>query len=341
MKRIWRLAILALAACSGCTTVSLTEYTIKQNRTAGECRDKAVLDCLAAVAANPETLPSYAIYSNGVTTLQDTINPAYTATWAPGKATAHAIGITGSRSPRGLWTVDPMADYERLEAFRAACLWILFGPERAWAIHPEILGDAQDYLNQRPHFGVASRLAKLPPGWLHVGAHKDIPARACYKSHWGKTWVWVLPEDAEAFAQFVLVFQDIATIDLNIVYSPPLVVQVTTSEVTKLPDPTDPIKAVTISTTEPRAVKVAYRDFINKAIQASLESGQPAALTRAQWMEFTEPWTGLRMAPVLAAAPSMPSRVPASFQLLAPPASQSATRMIRPAPAVKYDLVPE
>ena len=49
MNRIWKLAILAMAASTGCTTVSLTEYTINQNRTAGECRDRAVLDALAAV----------------------------------------------------------------------------------------------------------------------------------------------------------------------------------------------------------------------------------------------------------------------------------------------------
>ena len=341
MRGIWIKAILALIACSGCTTVSLTEYTISQNRTAGQCRDRAVLDCLAAVAANPQSLPSYAIYSNGITTLQDTVNPGYTATWMPTKATAHGIGITASRSPRGTWTVDPMADFERLEAFHAACLWVLFGPDRAWDEHPEILGDSQDYLNQKPHFGVASRLAKLPPNWVKVGAALDVPHDACLKSHCGKTWVWVMPEDAEAFAQFVLAFQDIATIDLNIIYSPPLVIQLTTNEVTKLADMSDPKKAVTISTTEPRAVKMAYRDFINNAIQVSLASGKPVPLTRAQWLEYTEPWPGLRMAPVLSPAASMPSRTPAGIQLIPQGNSQSSSRMIRPVPDVKFELVPQ
>jgi hypothetical protein len=340
MNRIWMPVLLALATCHGCTTVSLTEYTINQNRTAGECRDRAVLDCLASVAANPDSLPSYAVYSNGVTTLQDTVNPGYTATWAPAKATANALAITASRSPKGLWTVDPAADYERLEAFHAACLWVLFGPERAWAQHPEILGDAQEYLNQKPHFGVASRLAKLPPGWLRVGNLTDVPVNAYYKSHCGKTWVWVMPDAAESFAQFVLVFQDIATLDLNNVYSPPLVIQMTTYGVSNLPDASDPKKAVTISTTEPRAVKLAYRDYINKAIQASLDTGKPVALTRTQWLEYTEPWTGLRMAPVLSPAASMPSRTPAGIQLSPSATSHPATRMIRPAPEVKFNLLP-
>ena len=236
--------------------------------------------------------------------------------------------------------MDPVADYERLEAFHAACLWAIFGPARAWAQHPEILFDSQEFLNQKPHFGVASRLTKLPPGWLHVGGIKDVPSCACYKSHCGKTWVWIMPDDAESFAQFVLAFQDIATLDLNIAYSPPLVVQLTTNSVTNLPDASDPKKAVTISTTEPRAIKLEYRDYINKVMRASLDSGKPVALTRAQWLEYTEPWTGLRTAPVQTPAASLPSRSPAGMQLLPPATMLPAARMIRPAPEMKFDLLP-
>jgi hypothetical protein len=337
MSRLLKLALLALAACSGCTTVSLSNYTVSQNRTGGDCRDQAVLDSLATVASNPENLPSFALYTNGVTTLQDTVNPGYTATWAPATVTKQVLAITASRSPKGLWNVVPAIEPERVEALQAACLWALYGPERASAQYPEILGDPQEYLNQKPHFGVVSRLAKLPPGWLHVGGRKEVPPGACYKGHCGHTWVWVLPDDAEAFAQFVLVFQDIATLDMNIVYSPPLVVQLTTNEVTNLPDVSDPKKAVTISTTEPRAVKPQYRELINQAIQQSLDSGDPVALTRAQWLEYTEPWAGLRTVPLLQAAPSLPTRTPTGFHL-SPATMLPATRMIRPVPELRFSL---
>jgi hypothetical protein len=341
MKRIWTLALLLPVACSGgCTTVTLTEYTICQNRTAGESRDQAVLNCLASVAANPDNLPSYALFSNGITTILDNINPAYMVTWNPYKASAHQVGGTFSRSPRGVWTVDPVVDFERLQALHATCLWALFGPQRAWERHPEILGDAQEYLNQKPHFGVASRLAKLPPDWVHYGRHRDVPHSACYKAHCGDTWIWIMPEHAEAFAQLVLVFQDIATLDINIAYSPPLVVQVTTNEVSKLKDPSDPTKAVTISTSEPRAVKLTYRELINKALQVSLESGKPVPFTRTQWLEYTEPWTGMRTVPVLSPAPTQPGRTVASVPLSTPTAAHSAARLIRPAPDVKFQVLP-
>lgn len=335
------LLTLTLALGGGCTTVTLTEYTVCQNRTAGESRDQAVLNGLATVAANPENLPSYALYSNGITTILDNINPGYMVTWKPGNSPAHQVGGTFSRSPRGIWTVDPIVDFERLQALHAVCLWALFGPGRAFERHGEILGDAREYLNQKPHFGVATRLAKLPPpGWVHVGGHRDVPPTACYKTHCGDTWIWIMPEHAEAFAQLVLVFQDIATLDTNIMYAPPLVVQLTTNEVTRLKDPSDPGKAVTISTTESRAVKPAYRDLINQALRTSLETGKPVALTRQQWLEYTEPWAGLRTVAVQTPAPSQPGRTPSGVSLTPPTASQSATRLIRPAPEVRFQLMP-
>jgi hypothetical protein len=168
----------------------------------------------------------------------------------------------------------------------------------------------------------------------------DVPHSACYKAHCGDTWIWIMPEHAEAFAQFVLAFQDIATLDINVVYSPPLVIQLTTNEVTKLKDPSDPGKAVTISTTEPRAVKLAYRDRINNALRTSLETGNPVPFTRAQWLEFTEPWTGMRTAPVLSPAPTQPGRTVASAPLSTPAAAPAATRLIRPAPAIQFQALP-
>jgi hypothetical protein len=239
-----------------------------------------------------------------------------------------------------LWTVDPVVDFERFQALHATCLWVLFGPQRAWEQYPEILGDAQEYLNQKPHFGVAERLAKLPPDWVQVGRHLDVPHSACYKAHCGGTWIWIMPEHAEAFAQLVLAFQDIATLDLNIVYSPPLVIQLTTNEISKLNDPSDPTKAVTISTSEPRAIKPAYREVINRALQVSLETGTPVPFTRAQWLEYTEPWTGMRTAPVLSPAPTQPGRTVASVPLSTPTAAPAATRLIRPAPEVRFQALP-
>jgi hypothetical protein len=168
------------------------------------------------VAASPDTLPSYALLSNGVTALSDTgvVNPTSSWSGAPEVFKTQAVAITGSRSPQLQWTVSPVADYTQLEAMRCACRWVLAGPEEADPASTHILADPETDTSPGPHFGVAWRLAKLSPGWLHVGRLRDIPLGARYKDHCGDTWVWVMPDGTESLAEFTLVLQDIATLNV-------------------------------------------------------------------------------------------------------------------------------
>ena len=292
MKKLYLLALAGLVACSGCTTVSLEQYTANQSRTCGEGRDSMVLDCLAAVADDPNMLPSFSQYSQGITTVTDTVNVSQTITWAPLKYTAEVLGLQAIRAPKGQWTVSPAVEYQQLEALQAACLWALFGPERAHKDYPEILGDPNDFLNQKPHFAVEKQLSQIPPGWVHFGCLKDVPLCARYKGHKGHTWAWVLPNDSESFAQFTLVLQDIVTLEPTFITTPPLLVQLTTYVVTKLPDASDPSKAVTISTLETRAVKFDHRKDIEKELQEGMKTGK-VNLTQAQWLAYTDPWSGV------------------------------------------------
>jgi hypothetical protein len=288
--------------CAGCTTLLLKEYTLRQTKTSGEGRDTLVLRCLATVAANPNALPPFAVYSVGIATVTDSATINVTSTWAPFKRTLDNLGVTATTSPKGQWTVDPTVEYQQLEAMQAACLWALFGPEYAAQVYPTgILGDPQRYLDGKAHFGVEKRLAALRPGWVQRGRLQDVPSCARYKEHKGKTWIWVMPQDSESFAQFTLALQDIATLDPTIIAPPPLLVHLTTNVQTSLLDPTGEAgkpKKLVIGTTETRAVKPEYREMIEKAIQAgiSVEDDKEGKvnLTRAQWMDYTEPWPGVR-----------------------------------------------
>lgn len=316
MHKGWILGLTACIAANGCTTFALRQYTLNQNRTSGDFRDAAVLECLADVAADPAILPSFSLLTWGATTVTDSFTLAHTVTPAPFLYTKEAFAGTVFREPKGQWTVDPAAEYERLEALHAACLWVLFGPDRAHSRYPEILGSQYEYLNTNPHFDVEKQLAQIPPGWLHVGKLKDVPPCARYKGHKGETWVWVMPNDAESFAQFTLVLLDIATLELTYsVNSTPIVVVLTTISPTKIPDVADRTKAVVITTSEQRYVKKEYKEVIEKEIQKSMETGNPVALTRAQWLAYTNPWFGARSVPAGTPAPSLPTRPSTSVQL--------------------------
>jgi len=326
MKTILRLAMAGLITCTGCTTLTLQEYTSLQTKSGGDGRDDLVLSALATVAADPDALPPFALYINGITTVTDSVILNDITTWTPLKYVLKTLGFTASTSPKGQWTVDPSAEYQQLEAIHAACLWALFGPERACRAYPTgILGDSNHYLDGKPHFGVEDRLAKTRPGWIHFGGLAEMPLRARFKGHKGNTWVWVMPQGSESFAQFTLVLHDIATLDPPLFAAPPILVVLTTYEVTNLPDltnlETDKKKNVSIGTTETRAVKKEYKEIIEKAIQSGImtEDGKTGKvkLTRAQWMEYTEPWHGMRNA--VGTSPITPTAASSALPIHPPP----------------------
>jgi hypothetical protein len=216
MNKLPIVALAALVASAGCTAFSLERYTLNQIQSTADFRYKAVLNCLAAVAADPNALPSFCILSDGLTRIQDSESLSSTTTWtrAVGSFAMENLGVTVSRSPQEQWTVIPVAEYTQLAAMRCACLWVLDGPERACNDCPGLLDSAEYDHSLGPHYGVAERLERITPGWLGVGKLKDVPRGACYKAHCGNTWVWVTPEGMKGLADFTLVLLDIATLDV-------------------------------------------------------------------------------------------------------------------------------
>ena len=143
-------------------------------------------------------------------------------------------------------------------------------------------------------------------------------------------------ENHEAFAQFTLALQDIASQDTAAYYSPPPVIVLTAFYVTKVPDPTDPTKALTVATSEYRAVKREKKEEIEKRILASLVNGKPIDLTRAQWLAYTDLYTFSRTTATGTPATSLPARALSSASTGA--SSGQAPTLGRPAPAATFQL---
>jgi len=226
--RPWIVILACGLGCTGCTTFSLEHHTIAQAGTASELRYREVVDNLAMVAHDPYALPVYTSIFAGTAQVTDTAQIGSTTLWQHVARTASAGNQSGfasealnpqnplaSRSVLENWTLDPIVVPEKLEAIRCACRWVVYGPERACADCPGLLASPEQAPFPGRHFGVADRLASLPPGWLHVGRHKDVPLCAAYKSHTGDTWVWVTPDGLQSLADFTLVLQDIARINSN------------------------------------------------------------------------------------------------------------------------------
>jgi hypothetical protein len=218
--------ILPLLGCTGCTSFALEQNTLDQIQSSAEYRYKATLSCIATVAANSDSLPSFCVFSGGSTRVQDMEMLTSTTLWTRALASfaSETAMMSASRNTQPSWTLVPTADYTQLAALRSACQWILYGPERANMEFPGILDSPLQNPLPGPHFGVAERLRRLPCGWLGFGQLKDVPVAACYKSHCGDKWVWVTSEGMKGLADFTLVLLDIATLDVNDGYanSPPV-----------------------------------------------------------------------------------------------------------------------
>jgi hypothetical protein len=216
MKCILILAV-PLVFGAGCTALSLERHTVNQSQSAADYRYQAALHALAMVAANPGTLPSFALLSSGVTSVSDSgiFNSATTLKGNALDFASEALAFTGTHAPQCQWTVSPLSDYTQLEAMRCACRWVLVGPERSGTDCSHLLADPEEDTCPGPHFGVAERLARLPKGWLHFGPACRVPRCACYQDHCGDTWVWVMPDGMEGLADFTLVLQDIATLNVT------------------------------------------------------------------------------------------------------------------------------
>jgi hypothetical protein len=55
-------------------------------------------------------------------------------------------------------------------------------------------------------------LARIQPGWFHVGRKRDVPKDACYVGKSGKCYVWVGPEGRDQLTEFTLTVLKLTTL---------------------------------------------------------------------------------------------------------------------------------
>ncbi len=199
---------------AGCTTVALSNASLKQIASVTDLRYQEVVDNLAVVAANADTLPSLMVVADGQASLVDTLSFDAKTMWTQAMFkgfSSQSLNPAFSRNPQPYWTLAPMVDLQKLEASWHAMRWAL-------GHHPEPSDPGTKVLRL---FQLGNKLSLLPPpGWVHVGCLKDVPHSTAYKSHCQNTWVWVNPEDMEALSTLTLVVLDIGTVDVTSLKSP-------------------------------------------------------------------------------------------------------------------------
>jgi hypothetical protein len=228
MMRKSLLVLVPLIACMGCMTDRLSKREVNQSKTDMQIRYHEVLYNLARIADDPSALPVYAPIYSATPAIQDSAqisNSTVLQLLLPaGKKLNPLDGFSQDQiSPqvqRQLlenWSLDPIIVPEKLEAIRCCCQWVLYGPECACRDHPGLLDKPDDFPpeNRGRHFGVAERLAKLPSHWIHFERRLKAPRDAVYKAHCDGMCAWVTADGVQALADFNLIIQDIARVDIN------------------------------------------------------------------------------------------------------------------------------
>jgi hypothetical protein len=229
-----KILLLVIFVNLGCVSESLRDQTVSQVMSLADIRYQEALDNLAIVASNGGILPAFAVASGGVANVTNSVSAdastAFNAT--VNGFSQELLNSAGTHNPELQWTVAPVTAEPNVEALHYACLWAVYGRPAEGSQAMELLravtpADVNTCNTDRPpgfHFNVASQLDALPPCWLHVGSRGDVPRHVCYKSHCGKTYVWVTADGLEGLSSFTLVLLDIATTDpKSLVLSAPLV----------------------------------------------------------------------------------------------------------------------
>jgi hypothetical protein len=59
---------------------------------------------------------------------------------------------------------------------------------------------------------IQEELARIGPGWFHVGRKRDVPKGASFVGHSGDCYVWVCPDGREALTEFTLTVMKLSSL---------------------------------------------------------------------------------------------------------------------------------
>lgn len=228
--RAFALVIFIAFSSSGCTYHQLRKNTVGQAVTINELHQQQVLDNLAMFSTNPDSLPFFALPTQGTSEINDRGNFSPVFTWSR-FATAPFVGdvllntaqttLTAERAAKQNWTLNPINDPRKLELMRCAYQHAVSGcvdqgmpggcPDCQQRFNRFYTGDkdtAPSTLN------VTTTCLACSCDWFCVGRKCDVPH--CCDSFVGKycdTYVWVPPEGRDQLSKLTLVILDFALND--------------------------------------------------------------------------------------------------------------------------------
>ena len=146
-------------------------------------------------------MPFLSVANSGSATVSDQGTGSLAFIGAHKVFTSGTYGVGASRNVALNWGLAPLNNPDRLKAMRAAYLSVI-DPAR---VDPHDEAKLNQAIGQDPSYAITQ-------GWLETGGWWDVPHHAWRVGHCGKTYVWVMPENAEDFTRFVLLTLNLASL---------------------------------------------------------------------------------------------------------------------------------
>jgi hypothetical protein len=179
---------------TGCVSEQLQHTTLRLSGTLPNLSEQQVLDNLARTVENSSALPYFALITDGLADVRDQGTFATDLKAVVNKYTEATIKPGVSRQVDGNWSLKPMVNPDRILAMRGACR-IALG-----------IGITQAEAELLAYYLGEDGLNSIPRGFVCHGRFRDVPWKyASYIAHCHGTYVWVMPQHAEAFSQFILI----------------------------------------------------------------------------------------------------------------------------------------
>ncbi|WP_169980042.1 hypothetical protein [Tautonia rosea] len=194
-----RIAVMfaASSVLTGCMSDQLRYTSSRLPSSLPDITQNQILTNLARTAADPSAIPFFALISDGVANVRDSGAVDASFQVRVKEFTRNTLGTGASREVTGNWSLKPTTNPDRLLAMRGAYRLALGLP-----IHPDEEGEIIRFLG---HTG----LNQIPAGFVRSGGKRDVPRKneTLYVGYSNGAYIWVTPDQAEAFARFTLVIQ--------------------------------------------------------------------------------------------------------------------------------------
>lgn len=202
MTRVFMLGVMTLTLGTGCNTSQLRFTTLRLTTTIPDLQKRQVLENFLGMSTDPSALPYFSVVTGGTANINDAGSANLSFLGGHRFFTEGTYGpINAGRSVTTNWSVNPVSNPDRLRAMRAAYDLVL-QPD---AVDPVDARKLQEILK------ATKNDPWIEPGWVCIGRKHDVPRDACLVAHHGKHYVWVMPEHAKDFNDFVLQILNIAT----------------------------------------------------------------------------------------------------------------------------------